>query len=300
MRIPLMLSFALALAAASARAGDDFAARVTTTKPDVPEDWDEKPVWPAGYIAVPGDDYVAVNRDTHTVLVAVSLSDGMNGVQAQLEFLAISGQKNLDGHVMYERGYESVFTTRARPDPIFLACMLAGFTPGDMPMAVPEGEGVNNNHLIEGEIIENTRPAVPAERVALTIEWDAGGETRNIPVAAFLYDQATKKAMAGTPWLFTGSFMVNHPTRGQTLAASLTQVLAATYYDTSALFNLPFLTANVYNTDDSGIILDAESLPPDFRYVETITEGISRRRIWLPLRRRAFLKIAKAEGPAAE
>lgn len=265
-----------------------------------PVDWEEPPVFPEGFAALPNDPYVAVNRAAGEVMLAVALSDGMASEICLLEFLVLSGQENLDGYVLYDRGYEAVFTTRARPDPIFLACLLAGFSPGGPLLPIPEEGVMDNSGLVEGVEVDSPGRAGPAERVVMTMEWESDGVGKTARVEDFLNDRAFGTRLARTFWLFTGSYLVAHPTRGQTLAASMTQVLAATFYDRSALFNLPYFSANAYQEAEEGLVLDANTLPDDFRRRQTIVEGHDERTIWLPRRRRGFLHIRKATPGEAE
>lgn len=279
---------------------DEFTPRVESTRPDpLPADWNEPPVFPDGFeTKYANDPHVAVHRAKGEVLVAVAVSDGMSAPESLLEFLLVCGQKNRDGFVMYERAYEAAFTTRARPQALMIAGLLAGFTPGPPPTPIPAEGVMDNSGRVEGEEVppDDAVPAV-GERVVLTVEWTRpDGVLRSAPVEDFLWDQGKKARPERIPWVFNGSYLVRSPERGVVLAADFTHVAAATYFDRSALFNLPYYSANVYQQgkDPEGLVFRAASLPEDFRQHEIVTEGIDRRRIELPVLRRAFLRIRKA------
>jgi len=282
---------------ALAAAGERGAPHAVTARLEgVAPDWDRLPAYPDGFEAMPDDPHVAVDRERGAVAVAAALSQGLPSAGGPLEFLLVCGTANGAGEWLYERSYESVFTTRARPDSIFFACLLAGFEPGGVGEHIPEGLAKDNAGRIEGmeETPEETPP--PAEKLILEAEWVADGQTRRTRAESFLHDRATGGTVPETHWAFTGSYMVFHPARGRALAADMTRVAVATFHDRSALVNLPFATANSYRESGAGLALRVEGLPGDFRYRETVIDGIDRRGHWLPLPRPALLFMRREGG----
>ena len=265
---------------------------------DKTDDWTEAPVYPEGFIVMPDDPCVAVNRETGEVRVAASLSYAVTGsISSLLEFLLVSGE-NREGVYVYERSYESVFTTRAAPDQLHLACLLAGFRPGPLPQPAPTAGATKDNvGRLDGAVIPSADASeeedATAEPLRIMVVWEEDGEEKSLPAERFLFDRGTQAPLGDTPWMFTGSYLVDSRARGVTLASTLTRVVGATFNDTSALFNLPFYSDNPYRSDNTGLVVHGEHLPDHFRERVTIEEGMGTRDIWLPQSRRVMLRILK-------
>ena len=287
---------ALALALASAAGGGPLL-RAAAGEAPAPDNGPDAflPEWPEGFKAFPEDPWIAFNRAKGEVRVAAALSDGLIQLESPLDFLLVSGVRTEDGYWHYERGYESVFVTRARPDSLFFALMLSGLKPGDAPL--PDARNANSaGHVKGAPLPPDAGPKTPATRLRILVEWrDADGGRQVAPAEHFYRDRATGKPPTDTVWLFTGSYLVEGgPERGRYLAALDSRVLAATFFDETALLNRAGESVNPYQSD-GGFSVAAEALPPEFRRTRVAEYGEEKRTIWLPRPYPATLIFTAAE-----
>lgn len=69
--------------------------------------------------------------------------------------------------------------------------------------------------------------------ISLIVSWEAGGQTREMPVAKWILDAETGEAMTDEPWILTGSHFMNHHFLADTEGS-----LIGVYLDQAALLNM--------------------------------------------------------------
>jgi hypothetical protein len=254
-----------------------------------------------GLFRFPNDENVRVDRKAGIVYLDAELSPSLTGQFAMLEFLLISGQLNSDGSWLYDRAYESLFVTKAQPETVHVALMLAGFKPGQLPQEAPEGFAKENSKYVGDKQREETEAEkLPAQTLDIFVEWEKDGEKQRLRCEKFIYDRNRKVVAADTPWAFTGSYLLSDKQGKKILAANDTRVLFSVFFDESAVINLPFYTTNPYWGEDTGMEVNAASLPEDFRQTKTIVEGVTEREIFVPVQRKVTLILQKSTLPPPE
>lgn len=227
--------------------------------------------------------HVSVNRETREVRVDATLSPALTGSFAALEFLVISGSQDEETKDwIFDRDYESVFVTKADPNMIHVAMMLAGLRPGPIEAEVPEEFSKDNSERLTGEAVDPEEKQDKASLVDVFVEWKEGDETKRLRAEQFIYDREKAANAAKTPWAFTGSYFVTDGEGKKTLAARHTYVVAAVFQDPSAILNLPYVAKNAHWGDDVGFEINAAHLPAFFKEDKTIIEGVNERVIQVP------------------
>lgn len=245
------------------------------------------------------DPYVTADREKKEVRIKAALSPDLRAVRAILEFLLISGVYRQETKEWeYDRGYESVFVTNAQPATIQAALLLVGFRPGALPQPAPEGLIKDNTERIGDATkvaAEGERPKAPM--MDIMVEWNENGTLRCERVEIFLFDRRAGKIVANTPWAYTGSYFLTNDKNEKVMAADLTRVIAAVFYDESALINLPYYTENPYGGPGMGLEVFADALPPYFHQEKEIIEGVKRVKIKIPQQREVSLVLRASELP---
>lgn len=244
----------------------------------------EEPVKENKLFTFPNDPYLSVDRENHEVRVKADVSPSMRTIYSLLEFLLVSGRYDKDEKTwIYDRGYESLFVTKADPTHFQMGLMLAGLKPGPMPEKPPERMSKDNSERIKGARVEDKKAAASAQMIDVLVEWEKDGKVKTERAEAFLYDRERKKASVTTPFAFTGSYLVSNEDGKKVLASDMTRIMISTFYDESSVLNLPFYTQNPYQGDDIGLELNANFLPTDFQKSKVIIEGHTKRPIKVPV-----------------
>ncbi len=230
--------------------------------------------------------YIQVDRKARQVRIEAELSPALRGMYAVLEFLLISGSKHeKTDEWEWERDYESVFVTKARPDNIQAALMLMGMMPGPLKQQAPERFVKDSSDRIKGDPVQTdvAKKTALAPLIDVLVEWQEEGKARQLRAEKFMYDRARKAPAQDTPWAFTGSYFVTDAKGQKRLAAGQSHVVMAVFHDPSAVVNLPFYTENAYWGDEVGLEVNAAHLPPFFRKDKVIVEGYTKRTIQVPV-----------------
>ncbi len=90
------------------------------------------------------------------------------------------------------REHEAIVTVDARPSEVHLALITLGLEPGQ-PMT----------HHREGDELVTTLPTGP--ELALSFVYEKDGQTHEVPVHVWVFDQATGETIPPCRWLFAGS-----------------------------------------------------------------------------------------------
>ncbi len=250
----------------------------------------------------PNDPYVWVDRKEKTVYMDAQFSPDMTTVYSLLEFLLISGVCNDNKEWTYDRAYESVFVTKADPYSIHMALLLAGFRPGPLPKAVPEGLSkgtIGGRYSGKTSTGAEAKEAHYAPMLDILVEWKEEGKTKRVRVERFLSDRAKDGPPDATPWAYTGSFTETNDKGEKVLASSLTRVVVGAFYDESALINLPFFTLNPHRSG-GGLEVNANHLPGYFTREKEIVEGYTKRKIKIPVSHPVTLILKKSEMKAPD
>ncbi|MCB1233446.1 MAG: hypothetical protein KDM91_00055 [Verrucomicrobiae bacterium] len=124
--------------------------------------------------------------------------------------------------------HESLLTTKARPLHLQIVLKLLRYRSGEGALFdtfLPEEE--------QREKIEAGEKAPLGDAVAVTVRWEKAGETRDGPLAPWIFDAGTGAAMTDEPWIVTGS----HVSGGTYLAESEGSFIGI-YLDQIAILNM--------------------------------------------------------------
>jgi len=175
---------------------------------------------------------IRVDETARTVVVPAAVSK--QGQYAQL--------RGVIEYVLVAEGgkqYETLFLTPHRAEEIHQALARLGLRRGRPATAerLPRGQAVT-----------------------IEVEYEAGGKTARRPVATFLTEQATDKAVGPGRWIYTGSEETRDPGTGAPLlAASLTQSIVGLHTgDASSLVQ----NAEPASRAENFYRAAAEALPP--------------------------------------
>jgi hypothetical protein len=165
--------------------------------------------------------------------------------QGALEYLAVlAGGKE----------YESVLVFDCEAKDLNLALIVLGYVAG----------GGTNMKIGD--------PATPkGDPVHLQLAWQTeDGQTRKTRAEDLLYNQATRKSMRRTAWVFTGSYFAPDPDNpGKNFfVADFERTLIAVYRDPAAIFNSPLDTG----ADDIYYAVNKETCPAKGTAVTLIIE----------------------------
>jgi len=259
---------------------------------------------PKGIHHFPNDPNVWVNRETKQVFIKAQFSPDLTTVYSPLEFLLISGVYNQKEKTwFYEKGYESAFITKATPQNIHLALLLAGLQPGPLAQAVPKGlskgtmGGEFGGNLPKKKEVKNKQHNAPMLDIA--VQWQEGQKQHSERIEHFLFDRETKNKAASTPWAFTGSFIFTTDAGKKMLASSSSRIVAGVFFDETAIINLPFFTLNPQSSA-GGLEINAFYLPPSFTKEKEIVEGHTHRKIKIPVHPKVTLVISPSKFKAPD
>ena len=130
--------------------------------------------------------------------------------------------------------HESVLVLEADPVDLNAALLLLGLKPGRPPRAPGKG-------------------APEGPPVAVWVEWEAEGSPRRVRGETLILNRRSGEVLPPTPWTYTGAVGED----GNLLAAR-EQSLVATFWDPSAVLNLPLPCG----MDDEILFAHADALPP--------------------------------------
>ena len=159
---------------------------------------------------------------THPAGQTLIVESGLGWVQREggpIEYLLV----NENGKV-----HESLLTTKARPLHLQIVLKLLRYRSGEGALFdtfLPEEE--------QREKIEAGEKAPLGDAVAVTVRWEKAGETRDGPLAPWIFDAGTGAAMTDEPWIVTGS----HVSGGTYLAESEGSFIGI-YLDQIAILNM--------------------------------------------------------------
>ncbi len=132
--------------------------------------------------------------------------------------------------LVHENGavHEALLTTAARGLHLQIALKLLRYR---------DGEGDLFDRFLPDEErrqkIEQEEKTERGDAISLVVSWEVDGQTRERPVAEWILDAETGKAMTDEPWILTGShFMDNH------FLADTEGSLIGVYLDQVALLNM--------------------------------------------------------------
>ncbi len=153
--------------------------------------------------------------------------------------------------LVHETGktHESVLRTTINPADLQVAILLCHYEPGTEGLAHPDAP-------------KDLTPIKPldlktagANRMAITLEWKSGGETKHAPLSDWMLDINTRKPPAdlGT-WIFSGSYVDKDG-----FAAQVQGSIIASYLDRNAMINSPAKG----NWDDTIWISNPANIPDE-------------------------------------
>lgn len=245
-----------------------------------------------GLTKLANDPYVAVDKEKKTVYLRAQFSPAARGVYTLLEFFLISGVKSEDNsgeddpRYGYEKAYESAFITRAQPFNIHLALMMAGYRPGQFGKNAPAGlsKGTLGGEYGMNDLLNKKKAGEETQNPSLfdiSVEWKEGETYKTLRAEKIMTDRARHGAPQDTPWVFTGSFMFSGDDGNKVYAADRTRAVIGSFFNESALINLPYYTLNP-QSGDGGMELDANNLPASWTKEKEIIHGYTAKKVRVP------------------
>ena len=126
--------------------------------------------------------------------------------------------------------HESLLVTDATPNDLHFAMLLLGAKGSGLAAPAPTDAPppqINAEYL-------KAAPQLQGDPLRISVQWEAGGETKTTPVEDWLFNTALKKPMARGPWIYNGSmFNDGH------FLAQIEGAFAALVTYPSALINNP-------------------------------------------------------------
>ncbi len=159
----------------------------------------------------------------------MALTDGI------LEFIAVEPNG---------RDYESLLTLDCQPSELQFALVLIGCEPGAVPQQAKPGEKIGSS-------------------LALELEWQAGGQTKRLPIEQALVERRTKQPPAALPWVFNGSYFTKSPiTDKEVFQADEERAFIALWWEPSMPINLGGEYGDPYRGDTQGFEVRTAVVPP--------------------------------------
>ncbi len=146
------------------------------------------------------------------------------------------------------REYESLLTITAKPSALQFALLLIGAEPGKVPEA-----GMPKTHLPDFE---------RGSRLVIEVEWTADGETRRVPVSAWLRDRKTGQAPAKLEWIFSGSYFTEDFNGHQLFIADAEEAHVGLWWNPAIPVNVMGEHGNPYQGDQAGFEANTAVVPP--------------------------------------
>jgi len=194
---------------------------------------------------------IAIDLKAHRLTIEgrVCLDNGV------LEYLAV---------VKGGKEYESVLALKCQPRGLHAALLLIGAVPGDLDPRFAEDAALPDTVTPKGRA---------GSRVNIRVRWKQGDLSKEVPATSFLLNRKTNQPPPPMPWVFTGSYFIKDPDTGKEVyMADLDGSLVASFYDPTALLNLPAAAGNPYRGDRLGFALNPDTVPPVDTKVEVIFE----------------------------
>ena len=159
----------------------------------------------------------------------------MNLREGILEYALVHGQGKI---------HESLLVTEVPPSQLQIVLKLCNYSDGEgdvFDAFFPDDEK-------KGEAGAKER----GEAVALTVEWDDGGERKAVPMSDWILDRKRDAALVDGPWIYSGSYFY-----GGDFMADTDGTLIAIYLSRGALLN----TMTDGSDDDERWIANSDATP---------------------------------------
>lgn len=193
--------------------------------------------------------------------VEIDLAKKEVRVEARLSAELLWGEPVLEFILMRgaERGYETLFLTRADPAHVQLGLVMLGLRPQ------PQG---NNDEPTPGG--KTPDKSLSASLVDILVSWQTAGGRKTLPVEKFLANRRVGKPALAMPFQFTGSYQYNNDEGKSVLAASSSGIFVALLRNPIAVCNLPYFEPSPYGDELAGFAVPVDRLPPEMLTTKTI------------------------------
>ena len=135
---------------------------------------------------------VLLNKETREI--SIPAHTNITDPKTIIEYLLV--------HFNGEKIHESLLITEADPTHINIALKLLNYKESLELFRVRKADGsISNEYTVVAEDIKK------AARFSVQVTWKDGPTEKTIPVTQWIYNQASKKNMAPTPWIYNGSYI---------------------------------------------------------------------------------------------
>jgi len=209
---------------------------------------------PAGEIVKYPD--VEIDLAQKEVRIAASMSTELLWGEPVLEFILMRGA---------ERGYETLFLTKADPAHLQLGLVMLGMQP--QPLADEDDSAGRNPHPATSN--PAGRKNAPSF-VEIAVRWQTAAGEKTLPLEKFLFSRRAEKPALPIPLQLNGSYYYDDDTGKQTFAASATGIFIALLRNPTAILNLPYFEPSPYSDEPAGFSVKIDNLPAELLTTKTI------------------------------
>lgn len=183
---------------------------------------------------------VEIDLDQKEIRVDATMSTELMWGEPVIEFVLMRGA---------ERGYETLFLTKADPAHVQLGLVMLGMKPWPIKQESDGGAAV-------------AAPDAPW-LIDLLIRWQTPGGEKTVPVENLFINRRWGKAALPMPFQFNGSYYYNNDEGKKLFAASSSGIFIALLRNPVALCNLPYFEPSPYGEEPAGYAVKIDTLPSE-------------------------------------